>query len=548
MSLPDRANPYNFDEIIGQIQGFNYYADDPFLQKALERHAGAEFPALDQALRRFDPLVSQRWRKMADEIARPDVLPVLQNYDAHNRRIDRLVRPETTKILEREIFGQGLFAAATPPWLGMVKRYLLHQNGEFGVMCPIACTEGLVALADQFPEGRHPAVQRILDHCKEGFDGDFGVGAQFMSEIQGGSDIPANLLEAVPAGDHYLLHGSKFFCSAMQADYAVVTAKVSGGEKPGAFIVPAWLPGDKEREKRNACRINRIKWKMGTAELPTAEVEYDGAVAYAVGPTDRGVANAVGVVLTLSRLTVGFSSAAAMVRAAREAGLYSQFRDVFGQKICQTPLAAHQLRGMINTSRRTTAAAFKVFGLFVSLGRRLQGGLDSNEPLAMRRKRFLLRELIIIQKLVTAFEAPEVIRQAMSIFGGHGVIEDFVSLPRLYRDAAVNELWEGPRNVLLMQALRDLLRVQGWYPAADFVADMLAGAQPARVAELAAELAGFMADPPAVEATAQSMARAAQWERLVEELFHAYQDQALAEIGPAPIVSRELISFPAIWD
>ncbi len=66
--------------------------------------------------------------------------------------------------------------------------------------------------------------------------------------------------------------------------------------------MPSWLPGDKVKERRNGYRINRIKWKMGTAELPTAEIEFHGAVAYAVGPTNRGVANAVGIVLTLSRM------------------------------------------------------------------------------------------------------------------------------------------------------------------------------------------------------------------------------------------------------
>ena len=117
-----------------------------------------------------------------------------------------------------------------------------------------------------------------------------------MTEIQGGSDIPANLLEAEPHRDHYKIFGSKFFCSAAHADYSVITAKVTGSEDVGTFIVPSWLPEDKILEQRNSYRINRLKWKMGTSELPTAEIEYDGAIAYAVGPTDRGVANAVGIV------------------------------------------------------------------------------------------------------------------------------------------------------------------------------------------------------------------------------------------------------------
>ena len=95
-------------------------------------------------------------------------------------------------------------------------------------------------------------------------------------------------MEAEPDGRYYRVYGSKFFCSAVHADYAVVTAKVTGSEKVGTFIVPSWLPGDKEKEKRNGYVINRIKWKLGTVELPTAEIDFQGALAYPIGPTDRG--------------------------------------------------------------------------------------------------------------------------------------------------------------------------------------------------------------------------------------------------------------------
>jgi alkylation response protein AidB-like acyl-CoA dehydrogenase len=358
----------------------------------------------------------------------------------------------------------------------MAKRYLLFQLGEFGVMCPITCTEGLVALIQQFTADHTPAVKAILEHCTEGLGGDFGIGAQFMSEIQGGSDIPSNLLEAVPENDHYRLYGSKFFTSAVHADYAVVTAKVSGSEEIGTFIVPSWMPGNKESETRNNFRINRIKWKMGTCEVPTAELDYDGAICYSVGPTNRGVANAVGIVLSLSRIGIGISSAANITRAAREAQLYAEFRDVFGVKIGQWALANQQVRDLVHEAQRCLAGLCKIYALFQELGGRLQPGLASEEALARRRRRFLLRELVIMQKLVTASDAVDALRKGISIFGGHGVIEDFCSLPRIFRDAAVNELWEGPRNVLLMQIFRDMSRAAEFYPTDIFLNDLLSGA------------------------------------------------------------------------
>lgn len=547
MTLSSAENPYSFDAFLAKIRGIDFYRDDPFLRKLTKYYAGGEWEFLDEKLIVFSPKVSFKWNHLAQEAARPESLPFIEHYDAYNRRIDRIVRCGETKILEREIFGEGLFSAKTSNWEHFLKRFLLNEIGEAGVLCPVACTEGLIALAEAFPNDRHPQVTRILEHCTEGIDGDYGIGAQFMSEIQGGSDIPSNVLEAVPEGHHYRLYGNKFFCSAMHADYSVVTAKVAGSDKVGTFLVPSWLPGDKEREVRNGCRINRLKWKLGTSELPTAEVDYDGAVGYVLGPPDRGVANAVGIVLTLSRIAVGLSSAAAMLRSAREALLYSEFRDVFGRKICEFPMAARQVRDIIRTAQRSTAGVFKVYDLFLRLNKRLQGGLSSDEPLEERKKMFNLRELIILQKLVTAYEAVDVIRKAMSIFGGHGVIEDFSALPRLFRDATVNELWEGPRNVLLMQVFRDLQRVGDWYQPEDFVGSILYGAPDEVVRQFSDDLKGFLARRPFLEMDENAMASAGRWEAFCDNLFREYQGQALAQVGAVPILAEDMWEKPHIW-
>jgi alkylation response protein AidB-like acyl-CoA dehydrogenase len=548
MSLPDRDNPYSFEPFFEDLHAFDFYGDDPFMQRVVAHFAGEEGEDVARRLREFSPKVSFRWRELADAAARPENRPIHEQFDAHNRRVDRLRRSGESLTLEKEIFQEALFSERILPWENIAKRHLLFQLSESSVMCPVACTEGLIALAEHFPDDRHPEVGRIARHCKEGIDGDFGIGAQFMSEIHGGSDIPSNLLEAEPDGDVYRLYGDKFFCSAMHADYSVVTAKVTGSDEVGTFIVPAWLPGNKEKEIRNGYTINRIKWKMGTAELPTAEVSYDGAIAYPVGPTDRGVANAVGIVLTLSRITVGMSSAAGMIRAAREAMLYSQYRDVFGQKICQFPLAAHQIKELIETAQRTTAGAFEISRLFLEQGGRPQPGLQSDEPLEMRKKRFDLRELIIIQKLVAAYDAVDATRKAMSIFGGHGVIEDFISLPRIYRDGAVNELWEGPRNVLLMQVFRDLHRVKDWYAPKEFVASVLEGVDTDLVRELGDRLEDFVARPPFFDLSADTLRRSAEFETLIETLFHVYQTRALNEVGRVALVNKERMAFPELWE
>jgi alkylation response protein AidB-like acyl-CoA dehydrogenase len=547
MSLPDRNNPYSFGNFLNRLHSFDFYADDPFLQKTLKYFAEDEFVELDRKLRKFSPKVSFRWRPLTDTGGKPNKLPYVENYNAYNQRIDRIVRAAETLQLEKEIFSEGLFSSKVTAWESMAKRYLLFQLGEFGVMCPITCTEGLVALTQQFPEDHTPKVKAILKHCTEGVDGEFGIGAQFMSEIQGGSDIPANLLEAVPGDDHYRLYGSKFFTSAVHADYAVVTAKLSGSEDIGTFIVPSWLPGNKEKEIRNSYEINRIKWKMGTCEVPTAELDYDGAICYAVGPTNRGVANAVGIVLSLSRISIGISSAADITRAAREAQLYAEFRDVFGVKIGQWALANQQVRDLVHEAQRCLAAVCKIYALFQELGGRLQPGMTSDEALEMRRKRFLLRELIIMQKLVTASDSVDALRKAISIFGGHGVIEDFCSLPRIFRDMAVNELWEGPRNVLLMQIFRDMLRAAEFYPPDIFLNDLLSGAPQNDIEDLGRRAIKFADKPPFQELDRDSRLLAVAWEEFIVDIFRAYQETALHEVGPEPIIGPKKMSMPEIW-
>jgi alkylation response protein AidB-like acyl-CoA dehydrogenase len=547
MTQPNRNNPYSFNPFLEKLRSVDFYADDPFLQKTLRHYSGKNWNEVHEKLTRFSPKVSFQWRDLADHISRPELRPYLEHYDAHNNRVDRVVMPGEAKLLKEGVFSEGIFSEKTLDWENLAKRLVVNQIVDSSTMCPLACTEGLIALIEAFPNNRHPALDNILRHCKEGIDGDFGLGAQFVSEIQGGSDIPANVLEAEPEGDHYRIYGTKFFCSAVHADYTVITARMTGTEDLGTFIVPMWLPGDKEKEKRNGYRINRLKRKMGTAELPTAEIEFDGAVAYAVGPTDRGVANVVAIVLTLSRIFVGISSAGAMLRATREALIYSEFRDVFGRKMCEWPMAAKQVRDLIETAQRTTAGVFKVYDLYLNLGKKLQAGLDSDESLDVRKQRFDLRELIILQKLHTAFETVDVIRKAISLFGGHGVIEDFIILPKGLRDAMVNELWEGPRNVLLMQVFRDVHRVMSWYPPEEFVANILKGNPPELIHEFAEDLKSFLAKPPFFEFDLDSMEQTVEWDRFCARLFTAYQENALNEIGRAPILSLEKMSFPAIW-
>ncbi|MEJ5301655.1 MAG: acyl-CoA dehydrogenase family protein [Thermodesulforhabdaceae bacterium] len=517
-------NPYSFDEFLNVRESLDFYRSDAFTQKAF-RH----FPPpsireqVDKAASEISLKVSFRWRKFVERMASWDRRPCIIHYDAHGHRIDEIIRPMETELLEKEIFSEALFSTKTHPWVRLAKLFLVYQLGEACIACPLVCTEGLIALLERYADT--PELKRILVHCREGLDGDFGIGAQYLSEIQGGSDVPSNRVMAIKEGDHWKIYGDKFFCSATHADYAVVTAKPEGSPHVAAFVVPSWeVPDGKARKKRNNFTINRLKWKMGTVELPTAEITFNGSIAYPVGPLDKGLANVVGIVLAYSRMTVGLSSAAFMIRGVREARLYASFREAFGTRLENFPLVARTLDEIENIARRSLAGALKLYSLFFDLPGGFQGGLKpTDEPLDLWRRRFVVRELVMLQKITAAQDAPDVLRKAISIFGGHGVIEDFSDLPRLFRDSIVNELWEGPRNVLLTQIYRDLQRVrEGGYSPVLFCRDLLGDG-------LGNEF-GKECDELVQKNVLTSRHECGRWDDFCARLCWAFQNNALQEV------------------
>ncbi|MHA1380399.1 MAG: acyl-CoA dehydrogenase family protein [Candidatus Helarchaeota archaeon] len=564
----NRNNPYDFDDYLFVRNNFDYYADDEFFQFLVKKYTGSEFEKIDKELRELSKKVSFEWNELADEANKLEnrmKCTIVQHYDAHNHRIDKIKRCLETEILEREVFNLGLWdPSRNTPWSRFLKMFLISMNGEAGVMCPVACTHGLIWLMQKYEDTIEPEAKKILAAVRDGISeegkNEYAIGAQFISEIQGGSDVPSNLVEAVFEKDEgadgisnvWRLYGKKFFCSAIQADYAIITAKPKGTQsstRVAVFVVPSWLPGNKKRGIRNSYTIDRLKQKLGTAELPTAEITYNGAVAYPIGPLENGLADIVGIVLSLSRFHVANWASAAGLRIAREATLYAQFRTAFGIPVASFPMMINQINDINLYSMRTAAAVFKIYSKFIEFGEKLIPGikqLNRIEDFEERKLRFRLRELIMLQKIVVADEAPKMSRLAISFFGGHGIMEDFLPLPRFHRDAMINELWEGPRNVLLTQIHRDFQRVKDWYAPDDFVRDILEGADPDIQEPLAAEFLRIMSHESILKNDSKTLQICRDWEEFSSKLFHAYQDQALAELnyqGKLPKFSKLLREF-----
>lgn len=526
--MSDDTQPYSFDSYLNWRLNIDYYDDDAFLKSTLKTFAGEYWEQADEEARKISPLVSKRWQQFSDISARSDNQPTVQHFDAYGQRIDRIQRCSETKTMEKEVFGLGLFSSKTSSWEKLIQLYLIYENGEACISCPLACTEGLAALLDAYAIS--PELLHIRTHLKDGIDGDFAIASQFISEIHGGSDIAANTVEAIEEDGNWRLYGQKFFCSAAHADYFLVTARPSGQENIAAFVVPAWQFDDYQSRRRNHYRIDRLKQKMGTCELPTAEISFDGALAYPVEPMDKGIAHVVGIVLSCSRLTIGIFSAAVMSRAVREATNYAKFRQAFGRPIEDFPMLAGQLEQMRVRAQRTTAGFFKFYRHLQQLEGGLLNNNDQTQSISQKRHIFEVRELILLQKIVSAADSVDVLRTAMSVFGGHGVIEDFSSLPRLYRDAMVNELWEGPRNVLLSQIYRDFRQASDWYPANEFVTNILRGSNSFLVKQLSRDMLAQVSNASFDCLEDAGIEQCEEWAHCCERLFHTYQDNALAEV------------------
>jgi alkylation response protein AidB-like acyl-CoA dehydrogenase len=418
--------------------------------------------------------------------------------------VDEIVLPRSTREALAEVEGrERLGCVGEDPLIHYAKVYLYAQNGEAGVACSLACTDGLVrALAALGDHDEHrKAVAKVRGSTAERVF----HGAQFVTEIQGGSDVPANETRAFPDGDGYRLQGAKWFCSNVNADYFLVTALPQAGGAAaapvGLFLVPAYLPGDEGR--RNGYTIDRLKDKLGTRELATAELTFAGARAYAVGPLERGLSNLLKYVLVPSRFHCALAAAAYLRRAERIVDAYTRFRTAFGRRIADFPLVEESLARTRRERRYALAAVLELLRLWRRAEALTRDGTD----------RLDFRVMLSLCKSVLTRRCTELLHESMMLLGGNGIEERFSPLPRLYRDSVINETWEGPHNVLLSQALRDLVR--HGVKSDEFIARIAGMEDP----DLAGRLAGILQEAPDRDVTVR-------FARLADPLVTAFAERA----------------------
>jgi putative acyl-CoA dehydrogenase len=311
---------------------------------------------------------------------------------------------------------------------------------ECGHLCPMTMTNAAVAAIAHAPSvaevwlpkvkaRKYDAAQRPMAD-KAGVT--FGMG---MTEKQGGSDVGANTTRAEPADNAWRITGHKWFLSAPASDAFLVLAQAKEGLT--CFLMPRFLPDG----SRNNIRFMRLKDKLGNRSNASSEAEFDRALAWQIGEAGRGIPTIIDMV-TLTRLDCAIASAGIMRIAFAEAVHHARHRKAFGALIIDQPLMTRVLADM---ALDTCAAAALTFRLAESYDK------AANDPSEAAFARLMTPT---VKYWVTKI-APPMVGEAMECLGGNGYIEES-RLPRLYREAPLNAIWEGTGNIMCLDVMRVL--------------------------------------------------------------------------------------------
>jgi acyl-CoA dehydrogenase len=429
------------------IEAENFFEQDKGFQALLmDLLEEGDRSDLFASLSRCAELVSGRWFELSAEASREENLPRIVKFDRVGNPVERIELGPFTTQLRREVADFGVLTNVRSELHKFALVYMLAHNGEASLGCPIAATDGLIRAieakgSDLLREVYLPLL-RSTDIPL--------AGAQFVTERAAGSDIGAIQATAIPRADGtWSLTGEKWFCSNPSEFFAVAArpeGAPSGTDGVALFFVPRLLPDG----QLNSISFRRLKNKLGTRSLPTAEIDFNGATAYPIGDTVEGFKTLMNYLINVSRVHNAASACGFLHRAFLEARNYARQRRAFGSLIIYHPMVQETLVILLERLCRSRVLTFR---LVASID---ENGLVPEEAEQALWQRFLVN----LAKYRTAARLTESLREAMLLLGGNGIIEDFTVLPRLLRDSMILETWEGTHNTLCLQIMRDAARSQ----------------------------------------------------------------------------------------
>ncbi|MFO1394770.1 MAG: acyl-CoA dehydrogenase family protein [Steroidobacteraceae bacterium] len=420
------------------------WRDDPLLGGWLERVLPVEvLRALEPEFEAMGALSGGPLYAL--QLADRENEPVLQQWDAWGNRVDRVEITPLWRECERIAATHGLVASGYEPAHGryariaqFVKVYLFAASSDV-YTCPLAMTDGAArTLRDS---GNRALIDRAVPRLTSRDPAIAWTSGQWMTETTGGSDVGRSQTRAVRDGEGWRLHGRKWFTSAVASQMALTLARPEGNGPGGKGLAMYYVEVRDAEGRLNGLRVDRLKDKLGTRKVPTAELTLEGTRAVLVGEPANGT-RAIEPMLVITRTWNSVCAVSFMRRGLALARSYARRREAFGAPLASQPLHLDTLAAV---EAETWGAFMLAFLLVELLGRQERGEIDDQQ-------RALLRLVTPLAKLATAKQSVAAVSELIESFGGAGYVED-TGLPGLLRDAQVLPIWEGTTNVLSLDAL-----------------------------------------------------------------------------------------------
>ena len=423
----------------------NAYTQDWLLRSYLRRKLPADvLMASEPQLRELAELAAgPLWdAQLADRLNEP----VLTQWDAWGNRIDRVEPTALWREAERLTVRFGLTALPQEKPYGAWSRtiqfalvHLFHPVTDL-YTCPLAMTDG--AARTLLGSGNAALIAAAVPRLTSRDPAQFWTSGQWMTESTGGSDVGASETTAQRQSDGtWRLYGRKWFTSAATSQMALTLARPQGNGPGGSGLAMFYLETRDAGGQLNGIRIERLKDKLGTRKVPTAELTLDGTIAHLVGASNQGT-RAIEPMLRITRTWNSVCAASFMRHGFGLAGDYARKRRAFGRPLADQPLHIDTLAQVDAES----AAAFVLSFYLIELL-----GLDETAVLDADRAA-LLRILLPVVKATTGKQVAAVASEVVEAFGGAGYVED-TGVPVLLRDSQVLPIWEGTTNVLALDLL-----------------------------------------------------------------------------------------------
>ncbi len=426
--------------------------------------------------------------------------PILHTHDRYGHRRDEVEFHPSWHAVMRLAVEHGVHSS---PWanprpgahVARAAAAMLASECEAGHVCPISMTYSSVPVLRRDPDLAREWGPRLHSTV---YDSSFQPASQksgaligmAMTEKQGGSDVRGNNTRAEPIGNgEYILNGHKWFCSAPMSDAFLVLAQAPAGLS--CFFLPRWTPDG----RRNAFHLQRLKSKLGNRSNASSEVEFHGAWARRIGEEGRGVATIIEMVHH-TRLDCVIGGAALMRRALIEAVHHARYRAAFGRKLIDQPLMRNVLADLAIESEAATVLMMRIARAF-----------DQGD-------RSFARLAVAVAKYWVSKRTPAHVAEALECLGGNGFVEES-PMPRLYREAPLNSIWEGSGNVIALDVLRAIAK------------------EPEALERVRAEIR--LANDPRIDCLLDLKVEESQARRFTERLALALQASLLIRFSPSAI-------------